>query len=163
MTFKGLLLFLYNRLIKHVILSDKENRKSKYNNYKLLSQIFYNVYVPLCYKYSICPTILEFSCFVDVESTHLTDLRQGTYRGSGDRVNPETSQIVKKWYNVCESSLASRAISDNSIGSIFVLKSKYQWRETAPEPPQIETGMQSTPQQIMEKYQDAEKPELPVL
>ena len=156
-----MLRFIYKRLIKNIISADKAKRNNNFNNYILLDHLF-GIYIDLCSKYSQCPTILEFCAeFVNIDNTHLTDVRNGVYRSNDSKVKPENTQIVKKWYHVCESRLASRTVSDNSIGSMFVLKSKYGWQEAKQ---QIEivngSGTQATPEQIAEKYADIAKPQL---
>ena len=108
------------------------------------------------------PTILQFCTeFVGIDNTHLTDVKNGFYRSNDSRVNPEHTQIVKKWFSVCESRLASRTLETNSIGSMFILKSKYNWIESKQ---QIEiingSSQQATPEQIAQKYKDLEKPVL---
>lgn len=158
-TFSGLLRFIYKRLIKNIILEDKTKRTNNNHNYVLLDSIF-NIYVDLCSEYSQNPTILQFCAeFVGIDNRHLTDVKQGTYRTDGYKVNPDSTRIVKKWFDVCESRLAARTISENSIGSMFVLKSKYSWQEAKQ---QIEivnnSATQATPQQIAAKYADIAKP-----
>lgn len=159
--FKGLLLYIYNQKLKYIIEMDKQNNNSKNNNYNLLNDIFYNIYLPLVYRYNLIPTILEFSVFVNIDNSHLTDVRNGFYRGNGSKANPENTRIVKSWFNVCESALASKAFSENGIGAIFGLKSAHGWVEGKQ---QIEIvnnlGAQLTPQQIAEKYADIVKPVL---
>lgn len=159
--FSGMLNFIYKRLVKNIISADKAKRNNNYNNYVLLDKLF-DIYKDLCSKYMQTPTILQFCTeFVNIDNTHLTDVKQGTYRHDGYKVKPESTQIVKKWFSVCESRLASRTLETNSIGSMFVLKSKYGWQEAKQ---QIEivngSGTQATPEQIAEKYADIAKPRL---
>lgn len=159
--FSGMLNFIYKRLVKNIVSADKAKRNNNYNNYVLLDYLF-DIYKSLCSKYSQCPTILQFCTeFVDIDNKHLTDVKQGTYRHDGSKVNPDSTRIVKKWFDTCESRLASRTLETNSIGSMFVLKSKYGWQEAKQ---QIEivngSGTQATPEQIAEKYADVAKPRL---
>lgn len=164
-SFKGLLLYIYNRLIKNIISKDKEYRNNKYtNNYELLNDIFMNVYVPLSYRFNNCPTILEFcSCLVSIDNTTLSDIRAGVYRTDGTKVKPSTSQTVKKWFQICESSLEGKAIGDNGIGSIFALKANYLWSDSPPVPTIADQTTQATAEQIQERYKDSKKPMIPEL
>jgi len=162
--FNGLLLYIYNNKLKHIIDIVKQNKGIKqYNNdYELLDSIFFGIYLPLTCKYNIVPTILSFSCFVHISNVFLSEIKNGIHR-DGSKVKPETSETAKKWYQVCESALADKAFNDNGIGAIFGLKSNYSWRETSPEPPQLDIIQQSTPEEISARYQDAKRPELPEL
>lgn len=164
MTFKGLLLYIYTHKLKYVIESIKNNKQMNDSSidYSLMDSIFENIYLPLCYKFFIVPTVLSFSVFVGISNTYLTEVSSGTYR-NGSKVKPENTATVKKWYAVCESALADKAFNDNGIGAIFGLKANYQWTETAPQIVQAEQLTQSTPEQIAERYRDAKKPEIPVL
>lgn len=164
MTFKGLLLYIYTHKLKYVIESIKNNKQINDSNidYSLMDSIFENIYLPLCYKFFIVPTVLSFSVFVGISNTYLTEVSSGTYR-NGSKVKHENTATVKKWYAVCESALADKAFNDNGIGAIFGLKANYQWTETAPQIVQAEQLTQSTPEQIAERYRDAKKPEIPVL
>lgn len=158
--FKGLLLYIYNNKLKHIIETDKHNRNTKHHNFKLLDSIFFNIYLPLVYKYGFTPTVLEYTCFVNVSNQHISDIKHGLYMGNGSKVNPDHTEIVKRWYSVCESGLASKAIESNGIGAIFVLKSRYQWQESPQQVEVINTNQNSTPQQIAERFRNAEKPRL---
>lgn len=163
MPFNGLLYYIYIHKIKHIIDIDKQNRKDNHNNYKLLNDIFFNIFLPVCYKFNNTPTVLQFCSMVMIDNSHLSDIRAGFYRGNGSRVNPEHTQIVKKWFDICENGLSSKTINEGSIGSMFILKSKYHYVEASPEPPTTEQLTQSTPEQIAERYRDAKKPEIPIL
>lgn len=122
MVFNGLLLYIYNNKLKYII-------PNTYNNdYKLYNDIFYKIYLPLCYSYDKTPTILQFACFVNTSRELLGELKRGTYK-DGSKVNTETSHTVKNWYDTCEKDLASKAIETNGIGSIFALKANYSWRD----------------------------------
>lgn len=159
--FKGLLLSLYNQKIKYIIETDKQNRQNVYNNYSLLDDIFNNIYIPLVYKYCLVPTIQEFCVFVGISNSNLTDVKNGVYRSNGSKANPESTQTVKKWFEVCESALISKAYTENSIGAIFGLKAAHGWQEAKQQLEIITTGsQQATPEQIAEKYADIEKPRL---
>lgn len=155
--FSGMLQYIYNNKLKYII------PDGFYNDYVLLDSIFDNVYINLCSKYNIVPSIIQFTVLCHIDVSMLTELRNGNYK-DGSKVNEKTSKTVKKWYAVCESMLLSKATNESSIGSIFALKANYGYRDNdAPQVLQIQTGTQATPEQIAEKYKDIKAPELPEL
>ena len=152
--FSGMLNYIYLHKLKYIIPDTYKH------DYTLLDNIFDNVYINLCTRYNICPSIIQFSVLCHVDNTFLSELRSGTYK-DGSRVNPEATQTAKKWYSVCESMLLSKATNESSIGSIFALKANYGYRDNdQPQLIQIQTGTQATPEQIAEKYKGIEKPVL---
>ena len=136
------------------------NQKSilDYSDVEGLDKIF-DAYVGLCARCRQIPTILAFSTMTGIDKDTISTWASGRARGN----NAAQMRTVKGWLNLCESALAQRAIMSNSIGSIFALKCNYQWRETAPaEPTALTQQPHETAEQIMERYRDIEKPELPV-
>ena len=124
-TFTGLLEYLHRKVIKNVVAKD-------FNGYDfdVLDRIFYNIYIPLTSKYGFTPSVIQFCTLVKIDNSNLTDIKNGVYRTDGAKVNPVKTQVAKKWYNTCESALLSRAVDTNSIGSIFALKSVYQYNDS---------------------------------
>ena len=163
--FSGMLNYLYRNKIKYIIEQYRKdnNLNDYYNNYDLLDVIFNNIYIDICTRFNIVPSIIQFSVFVNVDNGTLSDIKSGVYRDNGSKVNPINCQTVKKWYATCESMLLSKATNENSIGSIFALKSNFGYVEKGNELPTQETLTQSTPEQIAERYKDAKLPELPEL
>lgn len=152
--FSGMLNYIYLHKLKYII-PDTYN-----NDYVLLDSIFDNIYINLCTRFNICPSIIQFTVLCHIDVSMLTEMRTGTYK-DGSRVNADTSKTVKKWYSVCESMLLSKATNESSIGSIFALKANYGYRDNdTPQVLQIQTGTQATPEQIAEKYRDIKKPVL---
>lgn len=155
--FSGMLNYIYLHKLKYII------PDGFYNDYALLDNIFDNVYINLCTRFNICPSIIQFTVLCHIDVSMLTELRSGSYK-DGSRVNTETSKTVKKWYSVCESMLLSKATNESSIGSIFALKANYGYRDNdQPQVIQVQAGTQATPEQIAEKYKDIQKPEIPEL
>ena len=155
--FSGMLQYIYNNKLKHII-PDTYN-----NDYKLLDDIFNNVYIYLCAKFNIVPSVLQFSVLCHIDRSALSDLRAGQY-WDGSRVKPETCQTIRKWFDVCESMLVSRAANESSIGSIFVLKANYHYRDNDSTPVlQVTEKVTATPEQIKDRYSDVKKPEIPIL
>ena len=130
-----------------------------------MDSIFYNIYIDLCSRYNIVPSIIQFCVFCNIDNAALSDIKAGIWKNteSGYKVNSVTSQTVKKWYSTCESMLLSKATNENGIGAIFALKANYGYVERGQEPPQLDQVTQSTPEQIQERYKDAKRPELPSL
>lgn len=128
--FSGLLDAIYKRLLKPIITRDN----GLYNrslDYKVLDNIFRNIYLPLCTRYGIVPTIQQFSTVLcNISNSALSEIRKGYHRTTGAKVNPNDSAIVQKWYELSESGLYSRAIQENSIGSIFALKAVHGMSDT---------------------------------
>lgn len=162
--FAGMLKYIYRQCIRDIIETDRNNNtlKRNENNYKLLDDIFNNIYIYLCSLYNIVPSIIQFCVLVDIDNTTVSDLRKGKYRTNGMEANPANSQTVQKWYAVCESMLLSKATNESSIGSIFALKANYGYRDNVT---QLEITNQQEQRQsaaeIMEKYRNAELPEMP--
>ena len=155
--FMGLLNYIYKRSIKN-ILPDNYN-----NDYNLLDVIFNNIYIPMCYRYNKVPTVAQFSVLVGIDNTYIAELKSGVYK-DGSRVNKNTTHIVQKWSRTCEAALENKAIEESSIGSIFVLKSRFQWRDNTTLT--LETGQQTpheSAEQIAQRHSAARIPEAPQL
>ena len=158
-TFTGLLEYLYRKVIKNVVIKDYTGY-----DYNVLDNIFYNIYIPLTAKYGFTPSIIQFCTLVKIDNSNLTDVKNGLRRKDNTIVNQNSQQKVKKWYSTCESALFSRAVDTNSIGSIFALKSVYQYNDS--QTIRIEQDM--TPQhdtaaEIAARHSTATLPEKPDL
>ena len=110
---------------------------------KALDNIF-SVYVRLCSKYSVNPTLEAFSFLVDINRATFTSWNNGDYR------TQEHSDTVKKWMNICKGFLVNNL--GNSKGTdankIFIAKAAYGMAETkAVEQEQI-TGAKKSIEQI---------------
>ena len=122
---------------------------------KALDNIF-SVYVRLCSKYSINPTLEAFSFLVDIDRTTFTNWLNGQYRTA------EHLNTVKKWLNICKGFLVNNL--GNSKGTdankIFIAKAAYGMAETkAVEQEQI-TGARKTVEQIARDIGVDELPDL---
>lgn len=122
---------------------------------KALDNIF-SVYVRLCSKYGINPTLEAFSFLVDIDRNTFTNWLNGTYR------TPEHLSTVKKWLNICKGFLVNNL--GNSKGTdankIFIAKAAYGMAETkAVEQEQI-TGARKTVEQIAQDIGADELPDL---
>lgn len=123
--FIGLLLYIYrNILYKYT----KDNYRY---NYKVLDSIFDNIYMPLCLLYGYTPNIYMFCTFLNLNSSYIYSMlnSSGLYNSDGTNISKDKLTYLKKWHNTSESMIANRALEQNSIGSLFILKSKYAWTE----------------------------------
>ena len=158
LTFQGLLLYIYNRLLINII------PKTYKNDYSLLNEIFNKIYIPLCFKYDKSPTIVQFcSLLAHCSNQTISYLYNGKFNNGYKANDHKSIEIVKSWYAICEAGLLARTIDSNSIGSMFALKSLYQYRDN--EPVQIEQHEQSETisiDDIKQRYQlgDITKPNL---
>ena len=102
------------------------------------------MYVRLCSKYGVNPTLEAFSFLVDIDRTTFTNWLNGQYRTA------EHLNTVKKWMSICKGFLVNNL--GNSKGTdankIFIAKAAYGMAETkAVEQEQI-TGAKKTVAQI---------------
>ena len=157
--FNGLLNLIHERLLKDLIRLNNSNKI----NYSICNDIFYKIYLPLCNKYAIIPNIMQFSAYLlRISKSHITDIRNGYYRTNEAEVTKLTTQIIKNWYDSCESSMVSSVANTNSIGCMFLLKAVYNYSDQAPiqlEVSQIEAH--DTPEQIAARHKSAFIPEKP--
>lgn len=153
--FIGLLDTVYKAVVKPLRATEKSTR----DKYELLDKLFYNVYLPLCYRFNKTPTIQAFCMMVRIDNHIVSDLKEGIYRENGEKVNVTTRQTVKGWYDVTESVLLGNAVDNNSIGSIFGLKALYNYSDQNPVVIQHQLDTTETPQNIVDKYKTAKLPE----
>lgn len=157
--FSGLLECIYKRYLKHVVI----NNKPYGYDYDVLNSIFYNIYIPLCGKYGISPTVVQFSSFVKVAKDNFTDVATGYY-SNGSRVRPERIRTVKNWFNTCEAGLLGKAVNDNGVGAIFALKANYGYRDnTTLTIEQGQAAQHESAEQIAARHAAAQLPEKPDL
>lgn len=161
-TFKGLLDYIYRHYLKDIDLRCKD--KSNTNNYELLDKLFFDLYLPLVYKYNNSPSVLGFCTMCHISAENISDIRNGVYR-SGYPVNSQNSQIVKKWYQVSESSLFDKAVQENGIGAIFGLKAGFGWKEAVASPEPYTVPSIDSPETIAERHKQnvLTMPEKPIL
>ena len=102
--------------------------KPSNDDIELLDDIF-NIYLRLCTKYRVLPTLEIFSLLVKINRTTFTDWSNGEYR-----VSTAHGNTVKKWFNVCKSLALNRLHNKGGTDAnlIFVMKAAYGMAETAP-------------------------------
>ena len=120
-----------------------------------LDSIF-NIFIRLCSKYNVNPTLEAFSFLVNINRNTFTTWQNGDYR------TPEHSSTVKKWMSICKGFLVNNL--GNSKGTdankIFIAKAAYGMAETkAVEQEQI-TGARKTVEQIAQDIGADELPDL---
>lgn len=123
---------------------------------KALDYIF-NIYVRLCSKYNVNPTLEAFSFLVDIDRNTFTTWNDGRYRTA------EHSSTVKKWLNTCKGFLVNNL--GNSKGTdankIFIAKAAYGMAETKAVEQERITGAKKTVEQIVAELPEDEVAELP--
>lgn len=92
--------------------------------------ILFDVYVRLCARYSIRPTLGEFALLSGNSRSTFYDWLKGNYRLNDSRY----MDSVKRWLSTCETFLeAALTNSDGSSANlIFTAKANFGWTETAP-------------------------------
>lgn len=95
---------------------------------ELLDNIF-NIYIRLCSKYKVLPTLELFSFLVNINRDTFHSWSVGEYRASTAH-----SDTVKKWFNICKSFTVNRLHNKGGTDAnlIFIAKAAYGMAETAP-------------------------------
>lgn len=124
---------------------------------ELLDNIF-NIYVRLCSKYKILPTLEVFSFLVGINRSTFTDWSNGEYRSSTAHGN-----TVKKWLDVCRSFVVNRLHNKPGTDAnlIFTAKAAYHMRETSPEPVEYRTPQRLASREELGLEAPKERPALP--
>lgn len=137
--------------------------KPSNDNIELLDELF-DVYVRICTRYNVLPTLEVFSFLVSINRSTFSDWMRGDYRTSTSH-----GTTVKKWFDICKNCTVNRL--NNQAGTnanlIFVAKAAYGMAETAPVQVGQQAGIpQQTAQEIAEKHRavlelpEPERPEL---
>lgn len=143
-------------------ISDRIPKPSN-DDIELLDNIF-NIFVRICSKYNVLPTLEVFSFLVNINRSTFSDWMRGDYRTSSSH-----GTTVKKWFDICKNCTVNRLNNQPGTNAnlIFIAKAAYGMAETAPVQAGQQQGIpQQTAQQIADKYKDVlelpemEKPEL---
>ena len=137
--------------------------KPSNDDIELLDNIF-NIFVRVCSKYNVLPTLEVFSFLVNINRSTFSDWMRGDYRTSSTH-----GITVRKWFDICKNCTVNRLNNQPGTNAnlIFVAKAAYGMAETAP----VQTAQQDgiphqTAQQIADKHRAAlelpemERPEL---
>lgn len=137
--------------------------KPSNDDIELLDNIF-NIFVRICSKYNVLPTLEVFSFLVGIERRTFTD-----WSNQKTRASTSHSDTVKKWFDICKNCTVNRLNNQPGTNAnlIFVAKAAYGMAETAPVQTSQQDGIpHQTAQQIADKHRAAlelpemEKPEL---
>lgn len=122
-------------------------QKPSHDDIELLDNLF-SIYVRICAKYKVLPTLEVFSFLTGIHRTTFTDWANGLYR-----VNSAHGITVKKWFDVCKSFTLNRLHNQSGTNAnlIFVAKAAYGMAETAP----VQVGNQNS-----QALADSELPKL---
>lgn len=129
---------IFNQLLRHLrtyifsIISIRyvklDNTESDYYyNYDVLDSIFYNIYLPICYKYNRVPSVSNYCIhLIDISIQGIYNIRTGlNYNiNSNNNNDSKLQQYVMKWEEACNSDLIDFIVQTSSIGGIFRAKTK---------------------------------------
>ena len=138
--FKGALKHIYLNLFRPTVLYDSmSNTYSSsildYNDTETLDRIW-SIYVSLCYKYGIKPTVFQYGMMTGIQPWTIQQWANGSPLGNIFAPNDRQlstnaamkTNIAKAWMTEQENALFDGA-SQGSIGDIFLLKSVYGYRD----------------------------------
>lgn len=162
--FRGLLIYIYRRLLKNVIKKDFDNYGMI--DFKILEKIFDNVYIPLTTKYKKTPLLSQFItslCHMNYDTIDMILRGDELVTLSDSELTFLRLRTFKRMYDICQSSTLERAQEENSIGSIFISKAIYGKTDSNPQTIQLQVLPEdkASPQQIAAKYKDIQIPEKP--
>nr|DAU38474.1 MAG TPA: bacterial regulatory protein [Caudoviricetes sp.] len=121
--------------------------KPSNDDIELLDNIF-NIFVRVCSKYNVLPTLEVFSFLVNINRSTFSDWMRGDYRTSSSH-----GTTVKKWFDICKNCTVNRLNNQPGTNAnlIFVAKAAYGMAETAPV--QIEQ-QQDKPRESLEQIKE---------
>lgn len=121
--------------------------KPSNDDIELLDNIF-NIFVRICSKYNVLPTLEVFSFLVNINRSTFSDWMRGDYRTSSSH-----GITVKKWFDICKNCTVNRLNNQPGTNAnlIFVAKAAYGMAETAPV--QVEQR-QDRPQESLEQIKE---------
>lgn len=137
--------------------------KPSNDDIELLDKIF-NIFVRICSKYNVLPTLEVFSFLVGINRSTFSDWMRGDYRASSSH-----GTTAKKWLDTCKNCTVNRLNNQPGTNAnlIFIAKAAYGMAETAPVQTVQQDGIpHQTAQQIADKHRAAlelpemERPEL---
>ena len=85
-------------------------QKPSNDDIELLDNLF-SIYVRICAKYKVLPTLEVFSFLVGIDRNTFTDWSMGRYR-----VSTAHGSTVKKWFNICKSFTLNRLLNQAAYG-----------------------------------------------
>lgn len=114
-----------------------------------LDNIF-NIFIRLCCKYKISPTLELFAMLVNINPNTFSAWSNGEYRNQPGSTH---SLTVKKWKNTCKNMLVNSLTNSRGTDAnkIFIAKAAYGMVETAPIPVENKAQVQSI-EEIQARY-----------
>lgn len=134
-------------------------QKPSHDDIALLDGIF-QIYVRLCLKYSVLPSIEMFAQLTKTNRATFGDWARGEYRSN----DSEYSTTVKAWRETCRSFVVDKLHNSDkvNVNLIFIAKANYGMKEATGEP--IENydanKPQMTAQEIHQAFIERKKPEI---
>jgi len=125
-------------------------KKFNNDNIELLDNIF-NIFVRLCYKFYILPTLECFGFLTGIAASTFSDWVSGQYRAGSAH-----GQTVKKWKDICKSGVTNRLSNQPGANAnlIFIAKAAYGMVEAAQQIQVIGSGRpEESTAQIAQRYQ----------
>lgn len=115
-------------------------RKPSHDDIALLDGIF-QIYVRLCLKYGVLPSIEMFAQLVKTNRATFGDWGRGEYRANNDTY----STTVKEWRETCRSFVVDKLHNSEkvNVNLIFIAKANYGMKEAVAE--QVEDKNTSRP------------------
>lgn len=150
--FVGMILYIHDNI-----------QKPSNDDIELLDSIF-NIYIRLCSKYRVLPTLECFSFLTGIARQTFTDWMRGDYRTGSAH-----GSTAKKWLDTCRSFTVNRLSNQRGTDAnlIFVAKAAYGMAETAPvQQDQVQGIPQQSREEIAARHAgyigvaEPEKPEL---
>ena len=146
-----------NRIDMFFYISDRIEKPGN-DDIDLLDKIF-NIYIRVCGRYGISPTLQMFGIMVGINGMTFTDWMNGDYRRGTAH-----GMTVKKWKETCGAFALDKLHNQTGTNAnlIFACKVAYGMAETAPIPAGQQNGIpQQSAQQIADRYKSAlELPEM---
>ena len=137
-----------NRIDMFFYIADRIEKPNN-NNIELLDNIF-NIYIRVCGRYGISPTLQMFGILVGINNMTFSDWANGDYRTTSTH-----GITVKKWKETCGAFALDKLHNQDGTNAnlIFACKVAYGMAETAPIPAGQQQGIpQQNREQIAEKY-----------
>lgn len=116
-----------NRIDLFFYISDRIEKPSN-NDIELLDNIF-NIYIRVCGRYGISPTLQMFGILVSINNMTFSDWANGDYRTTSTH-----GITVKKWKETCGAFALDKLHNQDGTNAnlIFACKVAYGMAETAP-------------------------------
>lgn len=150
---RSIVKYYFNDMIFYI--ADNINKPSN-DDIELLDSIF-NIYIRLCTKYDVLPTLENFSFLVKIHNSTFSDWRNGEYRSSTH------SKTVKKWFDTCKSFLVNNLQNSKGVDAnkIFIAKAAYGMAETAPVQADKVIGLpEMSRQEVHKAFIERKRPEI---